>query len=1176
MTSKKLRSIVALVIIVGLFVTGAGFFLYKLINRAPAQVRALNMAALALRAGNYDETQTQAAQALDHPDTDVEARRTIWRARILLKQFDKALDILDAGLVPGKYPPDGKEHLELELLRVQTHIERMVYLIGQNPSKMTVTAAAQDDQARQEVEDEVKQAGDLLGELTRTYPKEGRVYEAIGDWLSAQKFLAETTYAAYRQELRGLNLMQQGTEAEAVAQRRNRTLMQWSQIQAQMMTVFRRAIFYDPELTDSRLQLAQLLLTGTRPDFQGALDQLNEVLKLSPKQLPAALMAAEVKRRMGKTDEALADVETLRKEYPDSVPAMLEQVALLLAKIDGTPEDDARKALAQQARGVLTEAEKKKASGAMFIYYKGRLSLELNQPDDAAANLGSLVVKDVNLSPMLQARVYYYLGLAKLAGGNTRGLEDLATAVDLMRPLTRGSVAADESKELRQLLVKAQVKIVETRLAAGTLGDAPERMLQTLAVDLDNETLHGLFTEALAKETDAGKVMKLTVAAVNLRVLAGNFPKALEEAREALKLFPASEQLQAAAGLAALCTDDFAAGMDYFQEASRLRGADPKLDKRTPNEYALMQYNVLAMVQFARGDAKAAETTLDRAMKQFPRMATPMISYAELMRGQGELGAAIQAYRRAIQTDPKRVSLHLVLARVYLSVGMVQECRQALGEIPSDSGYTLGELYGLGTLYGELKDQEGLRTTLERLLAGYGTSNEVRFLAYGFCVELKEYDLARQLLELVVASGQAWPEVYSALAGVRLVTNDPAGAATALEKFLELKPASPAFYPLGVLYLKLDQPYKALELAQKTRKSNPDYDYARLLEAAAHFQMGKTDVALTTLEAPFTGLGAARRNRTRFEMRLALLVAAGRTDEAVGQIPTVGEDSPELAKQYMGYMQEMLRGLAALEPTTRTRALAALVRTNAANFAQLSAYALSDARQLVQMLPDDPVFNARLAMCLTLMNEPDRARELLRAYLTRHPDFVEGWRRLADTEEGSGNPAKAAEALEHVVALIKDSPSVQARLARLYEATGNLPRAMEMYQSIISKSDLFPDIFNNYAYNLATTQEKPDLTKALEYARKAVELVPYQGQYRDTLAWCLYLSGQYEEAEKEMQQAVAMSPQTASIYYHLGMVYLKRDKPDEARRMFAQALAVSPKFPEAQKAQEELAKLPKS
>ena len=86
-----------------------------------------------------------------------------------------------------------------------------------------------------------------------------------------------------------------------------------------------------------------------------------------------------------------------------------------------------------------------------------------------------------------------------------------------------------------------------------------------------------------------------------------------------------------------------------------------------------------------------------------------------------------------------------------------------------------------------------------------------------------------------------------------------------------------------------------------------------------------------------------------------------------------------------------------------------------------------------------------------------------------------------------------------------------------------------------------------------------DLDEALRQA---------EGAYRtfknihvtDTLAWCYYKKGRYEEAQKTIRKALKWKTPDATLLFHAGMIHAKIGDLPTARRFLYQAMSLNPNF----------------
>ncbi len=85
------------------------------------------------------------------------------------------------------------------------------------------------------------------------------------------------------------------------------------------------------------------------------------------------------------------------------------------------------------------------------------------------------------------------------------------------------------------------------------------------------------------------------------------------------------------------------------------------------------------------------------------------------------------------------------------------------------------------------------------------------------------------------------------------------------------------------------------------------------------------------------------------------------------------------------------------------------------------------------------------------------------------------------------------------------------------------------------------------------------LAEALAEARSAHAAYP-NAFATDTLAWCLYRAGKFDEAADVMAQALRWGGGDAEMYFHAGMIAAQQGETSRARRLLSRALSMSPRF----------------
>jgi cellulose synthase operon protein C len=167
---------------------------------------------------------------------------------------------------------------------------------------------------------------------------------------------------------------------------------------------------------------------------------------------------------------------------------------------------------------------------------------------------------------------------------------------------------------------------------------------------------------------------------------------------------------------------------------------------------------------------------------------------------------------------------------------------------------------------------------------------------------------------------------------------------------------------------------------------------------------------------------------------------------------------------------------------------------------------------------------------------------------------------LAHVYLDSGRLAEAERLCEELKHRWPDNPDAYGALATFYEATAQKDRALAEFRTLtaIRPGDL------EIKARLASTLI--DLGNTDEAARLCEELLLAKGNDPQTLflnGRILLSRGRYDEAKHALTQSVQSFPQSALVYYLLGVAESGLGDPASARTSFARALALSPAMTDA-------------
>jgi tetratricopeptide (TPR) repeat protein len=184
--------------------------------------------------------------------------------------------------------------------------------------------------------------------------------------------------------------------------------------------------------------------------------------------------------------------------------------------------------------------------------------------------------------------------------------------------------------------------------------------------------------------------------------------------------------------------------------------------------------------------------------------------------------------------------------------------------------------------------------------------------------------------------------------------------------------------------------------------------------------------------------------------------------------------------------------------------------------------ATSSAEKAIQLNPSDPATMMAYTRVATASGNAGAAISKWQAWTNAHPNNPQGYVILATLEEARGNANGAMDYYKKALAIQPDNAIAQNNLAFLMLQSGQ------------------------------------DVDMALSLAESARRSMPHSPNTADTLAWAYYHKGVYGSARDLLEDAEKSSPNDASIQYHLGMVYSKMGKKDDAVEHLKKAVSLAP------------------
>lgn len=152
---------------------------------------------------------------------------------------------------------------------------------------------------------------------------------------------------------------------------------------------------------------------------------------------------------------------------------------------------------------------------------------------------------------------------------------------------------------------------------------------------------------------------------------------------------------------------------------------------------------------------------------------------------------------------------------------------------------------------------------------------------------------------------------------------------------------------------------------------------------------------------------------------------------------------------------------------------------------------------------------------------------------------------------------EAVPLLEKLSAAQPESQELAFALAVAYERSGRRVPAVELFEKVLAREPNHAGTLNYLGYMFAERGE--NLERALELILRAVSLEPDNGAYVDSLGWAYYQLGRYVEAREQLEWAVRLVGDDATLYEHLGATFAKLGETEKARTAFEKALGLETK-----------------
>ncbi len=155
-----------------------------------------------------------------------------------------------------------------------------------------------------------------------------------------------------------------------------------------------------------------------------------------------------------------------------------------------------------------------------------------------------------------------------------------------------------------------------------------------------------------------------------------------------------------------------------------------------------------------------------------------------------------------------------------------------------------------------------------------------------------------------------------------------------------------------------------------------------------------------------------------------------------------------------------------------------------------------------------------------------------------------------------GRYEEAARAFSEGIGKRPDNPDLYFHLGTTYDKLKRPDDLVAAMERAIQIDPRHVNALNYLGYTYADAGVQLD--KAIELVNRALVLEPGNGAFMDSLGWAYYKKNALSEAVQYLEKAAALAPDDPVIHEHLGEVYLRQQRPAQARAAWAESLKLDP------------------
>ncbi len=495
-----------------------------------------------------------------------------------------------------------------------------------------------------------------------------------------------------------------------------------------------------------------------------------------------------------------------------------------------------------------------------------------------------------------------------------------------------------------------------------------------------------------------------------------------------------------------------------------------------------------------------------------------------------DLDAALKEYHTALKVDPKSREVKSRLAALYFALGDLTQAVQYADE------------------------------------AGEGTGQEPQMLTHmaGILASAGKSERALELLDKAIERDPERGESYFPKGLILLNQKRIAEAEQAVKKGLQYTSDSPVgYYYLGRISIESGNAEQALANFDRAIAVNPAFEPAYLAQASVYESRQERDKAIAVLQKYLHQVNP--RNRDIRQHLVQLYIATKDYAGGLAELEKLLADNPgDLDAQLRvaliyGEKKEFAKAISQLTEILKAKPAELKVRDYLGYLYEETKdfpKAMETYRYNIHLDPKFADSHVHLGILLYRLKQFPEAVTHLDEAVRLTPKQPEPHIVLGLAHFQSEQFEKASQAFEEGIRHNPKSADLYFNLGTAYDKLNRFDDVERAMETVLSLDPHHADALNYLGYSYAERGIKID--QALSMTKRAVALKPENGYYVDSLGWAFYKSGMLAEALIEIKKAVSLVGDDPVLYEHLGEIYIKQQKPADAREAWLHSLELDP------------------